>query len=289
MTSIAIFGTGRIGGGIAARAASSGHIDHLVLYDCNQNLLNAQCLDIKHMGCPISISLDPSEIQKCDIVVFTAGIPRDPKVKTRADLLGINLPVIKEFTSYLMSFKGVAVIVSNPVDIMTWYFWKKTGINRKNIIGFGGELDSARFNYEASLSSLDGDGYVIGEHGEYQVPVFSKFSTPVEYSIRENILKKLQNSSMEIIKGKGGTEYAPVWHIWNLLHAIITDSHKRLICSSVLEGEYGFETCSLGMPVIIGKKGIEFIEKWDLDEWELNHLSKAAEFVSDICRDIRFD
>jgi len=286
MFNVAIFGTGRIGGGVAARAVSSGLIDNLILYDNNQDLLNAQRLDIQHMGIPFSISTNYNEIVKSDIILFTAGSPRNPDIKTRSDLLKKNLPVVDEFAALLHSYQGIVIVISNPVDILTWYLWKKTKINKNKIIGFGGELDSARFQYEASKYSILENQYVIGEHGEHQVPIFSRYPSETDLKIREKILKKLQSSSMEIIRGKGGTEYAPVWHIWRLLQAIMTNSHQRHICSSVLEGEYGLHNCSLGVPVIIGNSGIEYIESWNLDEWESEHMKNAGKFVSDICRGI---
>ncbi|MDD1724075.1 MAG: lactate dehydrogenase [Methanospirillum sp.] len=286
MTSLAVFGTGKIGGGVAAMAASSGLISNLVLYDRNQNLLEAQRLDLSHMGCRVSLSTNISDIPACDIIIFTAGLPRNPDIKTRAALLQNNLPAARELASLLVQYPGILVVVSNPADILTWYLWKKTGISRSRILGFGGQLDSARFQYEATLHGLAGTGSVLGEHGEHQVPVFSRMKTTTSVSEREDILHRLRNASMEIIRGKGATEYAPVYHIWNLIQKILTNSPSHTICSTILEGEYGFYDCSLGMPVQLGRNGIQAVEKWNLDPWEERHLKEAADFVSDLCRSI---
>lgn len=286
MTSLAVFGTGRIGGGVAARAASSGLIDHLVLYDSNENLLEAQELDIHHMRCQVSISTEPAELSDCDILLYTAGFPRNPAIKTRADLLESNLPAATELISHLAGFSGICIIVSNPVDILTWYIWKKAGIPRNRIIGFGGQLDSARFQYISHLLGIPCDGIVLGEHGEHQVPVFSRLAGSVNTKTRDEIVQKLRGASMEIIRGKGATEYAPVFHIWSLIQSIITDSHSLLPCSAILDGEFGFDYCSLGVPVTIGREGILSIHEWKLDEWERTSLSNAANHVSTLCRSI---
>lgn len=286
MTSLAVFGTGRIGGGVAARAASSGLIDHLVLYDSNENLLEAQKLDIHHMRCQVSISTDPTDLSDCDILLYTAGFPRNPAIKTRADLLESNLPAATELISYLTNFSGICIVVSNPVDILTWYIWKKTGLPRNRIIGFGGQLDSARFQFISRMHGISCDGIVLGEHGEHQVPIFSRAECSVDKKTRDEIAQKLRGASMEIIRGKGATEYAPVFHIWYLIQSIITDSHTILPCSAILNGEFGFDYCSLGVPVAIGRDGILSIHEWELDEWEKKLLTNAAAHVSHLCRSI---
>ncbi len=286
MTSLAVFGTGRIGGGVAARAVSSGLVHHLVLYDCNEALLEAQRLDIEHMRCPVTVSVNPRDIRACDIILYTAGLPRNQNIKTRAALLDCNVPVASELAALIPHYKGIIVVVTNPADILTYYLWKITGIARKRIIGFGGQLDSARFQYELANRSIRGDGFILGEHGEHQVPLFSKTGHDIDFNTREEILSKLRNASMEIIKGKGATEYAPVYHIWNLIASVLSDAQKELICSAVLDGEYGVFGCSLGVPVTIGREGILSIHEWDLDCWEWDHFHQAASFVSDLCRRI---
>ncbi|NLV26270.1 MAG: lactate dehydrogenase [Methanomicrobiales archaeon] len=289
MTSLAIFGTGRIGGGVATRAASGGLVDTLVLYDSNQSLLEAQRLDIEHMRCPVRISTKPEDIASCDIVLYTAGLPRNPTIKTRAALLDCNVPVASELAALIPDFKGIVIVITNPADVLTYYLWKKLGIPKNRIIGFGGQLDGARFQYELGLRNISSEGLILGEHGEHQVPVFSHFGLDVDIQTREEILTTLRNASMEIIKGKGATEYAPVHHIWHLVVSILTDSHSSLVCSGILNGEYGISDCSLGVPMIIGREGICSILEIKLDSWELEQMNNAAAFISDLCRRISCD
>lgn len=289
MTSLAIFGTGRIGGGVAARAVTSGLVDHLVIYDCNPALLEAQRLDIEHMRYPVSVSIKIEDIAACDVVLYTAGLPRNQNIKTRAALLDCNIPVAEELIALLSGYPGIIIVITNPADILTYYIWKKLGLPRNRIIGFGGQLDGARFQYELQLRSLKPDGIILGEHGEHQVPVFSLIGQNIDNEIREEILVTLRNASMEIIKGKGATEYAPVFHIWHLVASILTDSREKLVCSSILNGEYGVSNCSLGVPVVIGREGILSIKELNLDSWENDHFHAASTFVSDLCRRITFD
>ncbi|PWR73296.1 malate dehydrogenase [Methanospirillum stamsii] len=289
MTSLAVFGTGRIGGGVASRAVSSGLIDNLVLYDCYQPLLEAQRLDLEHMRCPVTISTNPEKIAACDIILYTAGLPRNPNIKTRAALLDCNVPVAAELAALIPEYKGILIVVTNPADVLTYYLWKKIGLSKNRIIGFGGQLDGARFNYELRLRDLRPDGIILGEHGEHQVPIFSLAGLDVDLSSREEILTTLRNASMEIIKGKGATEYAPVYHIWQLVSAILTDSKENFVCSAIMDGEYGISGCSLGIPVIIGREGILSVKTPELDSWEMEHYLNAAGFVTDLCRRLNFD
>jgi malate dehydrogenase len=279
MTSLAIFGTGTIGGEVANLLNARGLVSRLVLYDINQDLLRAQSLDILHTRTEIRISTDPAEIPHCDIVICAAGKPRDPTVKTRADLLNVNIGAADACARYLDGYEGILITITNPMDIITYYLYQKTGIPKQKIIGFGAQLDSARFSYELQERGISSEGVIIGEHGEHQVPVFSRISGPFPEPLREEILTDLRGASMQIIKGKGATQYGPSWHISELVKAIIHDSGEIIPCCCVLEGEYGISGCSLAVPAAIGRNGILRIEEWNLDPWEQDHMKQAAEFV----------
>jgi malate dehydrogenase len=286
MKSLAIFGAGTIGGGVAHLLNIRGLVHRIVLYDKNKEILQAQRLDILHTNNNLSISINPEDIRKCDIVIFTAGLPRNTSTRTRADLLLTNLPAAADCASFLKGFSGILIVVTNPMDIITYYLYSQTGIPKKRIIGFGGQLDSARFTYDLHTRGIPDKGVIIGEHGEHQVPVFSRLSTPVQEDIRDEILIGLRGASMDIIKGKGATEFGPAWHISELVRSVLSDAQVMMPCSCILEGEYGFSGCSLGVPAIIGKEGISTIEEWNLDPWEKDHLNKAGEFVTSICSEL---
>ncbi len=283
MTTLSILGAGRIGGEVAYLSVVTGLVDRLVIYDAQKEFLRAQVLDLLHTGADIEVSTHPMDTRESDICVFSAGIPRDRSMKTRADLLSANMPVANECCAALAGFSGVLVAVTNPMDPNTYLLQRKSGLDRSRCIGFGGQVDSARFRLALKERDIAGDAYVIGEHGEHQVPLFSRLPVPVLDTVRNHILADLRGSSMEIIKGKGGTVFGPAWHIYSLIRAIAEDRDELFTCSCILDGEYGQEKISIGVPARIGREGVHEIIEWDLDEWERKEFDEAARFVRTLC------
>ena len=284
MVRLAVMGAGRIGGEVAFLAAARGITDDLVLCDSVDPLLRAQVLDLSHTGLDLAISTDKTEIPGADICVFCAGLSRNPSVKTRADLLDVNLPAARECSRLLKNFSGILITVTNPMDALNYFFAHATGLDRFRCIGFGGQLDSARFTLELKNRGVTSCGSVLGEHGEHQVPVFSNLPSDFSFSMREDILARLRGSSMEVIRGKGGTAFGPAYHITELVRMIADGTGEQTACSSVLEGEYGLAGCSLGVPVRVGKGGILAIEEWRLDAWEQEKMMQAGKFAGELCR-----
>jgi malate dehydrogenase len=283
MARLAIVGVGRVGGEVACLAASLGIVDDLVLYDSAPEVLRAQVLDLEHTGLQIPISTDTSDIREADVCIFSAGLPRTPSVRTRADLLEANLSATRDGIALLKGFSGILITVTNPMDANNFLLCTKTGFDRERCIGFGGQLDSARFGLALRNRNITGFPFVLGEHGEHQVPVFSSLGSPVETDQREEILSELRGASMQIIKGKGGTVFGPALHLAHLTRTILKNARELVACSAVLEGEYGFSGCSLGVPARIGRNGIQKIEEWDLDAWEQEKMNAAGQFVKDLC------
>jgi malate dehydrogenase len=284
MARLAVVGVGRIGGEVAYLAASLGIVDELVLYDSAPALLKAQVLDLQHTGLEMAISTDKADVRGADICLFSAGIPRNPTVKTRADLLDANLPATNDCVRMLRGFGGILITVTNPMDINNFYLCTKTGIPRERCIGFGGQLDSARFGIALRDRNISGFPFVLGEHGEHQVPVFSRLDQDVPESLRNEILRELRGASMEVIRGKGGTVFGPALHMAHLIRMVLSDTRERVICSAVLEGEYGQSGCSLGVPVRIGSTGIHKIEEWQLDAWEFAKMRDAGSFARELSK-----
>ncbi|PKL68288.1 MAG: lactate dehydrogenase [Methanomicrobiales archaeon HGW-Methanomicrobiales-1] len=284
MARLAVVGVGRIGGEVAYLASSMGIADELVLYDSAPELLKAQVLDLQHTGLETDIITDKQAIRDADVCICSAGLPRNPSVKTRADLLDANAVAVNECAALLKGFDGIVITVTNPMDANNYLLCKQSGIPRERCIGFGGQLDSARFSLALRSRGITGFSFVLGEHGEHQVPVFSTLSRQIPLPMREEILAELRGSSMDVIKGKGGTVFGPALHIAHLTRMILSDARELVICSSVLEGEYGISGCSLGVPVRIGKNGIQSIEEWHLDEWEQDKMDQAGKFVGELCR-----
>jgi malate dehydrogenase len=286
MSRLAVLGVGRIGGEVAYLAAALGLVDELTLYDQSKNLLKAQVLDIRHTGLPVTITTDTRDIRDADICIFAAGNPRTPDVKTRADLLTVNLPVTRKCARLLDGFSGLLISVTNPMDVNNFLLHHLTGIPRERCIGFGGQLDSARFALALKNHGMGGPAFVLGEHGEYQVPVFSRLPKPVTVAQRDKILHELRGASMEVIRGKGGTVFGPSYHLASLIRMLLADTQDTVPCSAVLDGEYGITGCSLGVPVRVGHAGICGIEQWKLDAWEETGLAQAGTFVRDLCRTV---
>jgi len=286
MTRLGVLGVGRIGGEVAYLAALTGVADKLALYDRTESLLRAQVLDIRHTGIPVEISTSPRDILDTDVCVVAAGLPRTPDIRTRADLLMANLPVIQECGELLKEYPGLLVTVTNPMDINNYFLHRLTGIPKERCIGFGGQLDSARFQWALAGRGIKGPTVVLGEHGENQVPVFSRLPVPFSEEKRSEILRELRGASMEVIRGKGGTVFGPAYHIVSLAKMLLSGTQETVPCSAVLDGEYGISGCSLGVPVRLGREGIREIVQWDLDPAEAAAMAQAGAFVSDLCRTV---
>jgi malate dehydrogenase len=279
MTSLSIVGVGRVGSQIAFLASYLGLADELVLVEKEGALLDAQIKDLLHGMPDLDITTEIEEIRTSDLCIFTAGVPRNPTVKSRADLLTANLEVAANCVSYLHGFQGILITVVNPMDVINYYLSKAADLDPRRCIGFGGQLDSARFALELNTRKIEGPRWVLGEHGEHQVPIFSRLYSEVPAQEREEILKHLQGTSMEVIRGKGGTLYGPAAHLINLMEMVIDDANVLVPISCILNGEYGVRGCSLGVPAVVGWGGVHSIEEWTLDAWEQEHFNNAARSI----------
>ena len=281
MTKVAAFGMGRIGGEAAYISAVNGFADELVIYDIMPEFLHAQKLDIMHSR-DIPISTNISDMKDADYCIFSAGYSRSPNVKTRADLFDKNLPIAREAAELLKGFSGKLIVITNPMDVFTWYFAKHAGLDEGQVVGFGGLLDSRRFTVALSSMGIKEEGMVLGEHGENQVPVFSNLSVDVPEAVREEVLLGLRGSSMPVIKGKGGTVFGPAYHIFNMMQKI--EKGEEFICSLPANGAYGIDGCSIGLPARVTRDGAKINENLKLDDWETAKLNAAAEFLKGLCR-----
>jgi malate dehydrogenase len=226
-----------------------------------------------------------------DVVVVTAGIPRK-EGQTRIDLAGDNAPIMADIGSSLAEHNDdfVSVTTSNPVDLLNRHLYEAGDRDRHKVVGFGGRLDSARFRYvlsqrfDAPVKNVEAT--ILGEHGDAQVPVFSKVrvdGADPEFTAdeREEILSDLQESAMDVISRKGATQWGPATGVAHMVEAILRDTGEVLPGSLVLDGEYGYEDTAFGVPVKLGSNGIEEVVEWDLDDYERDLMDDAAEKLSD--------
>jgi malate dehydrogenase len=226
-----------------------------------------------------------------DVVVITAGIPRSPG-DSRLDLAGDNAPIMEDIGSSLAEHNDdfVSITTSNPVDLLNRHLYEAGDRAREKVIGFGGRLDSARFRYVLAqrfdVPVRNVEATILGEHGDAQVPVFSKVRVDghdPEFSDdeKEEILDELQQSAMDVIQRKGATEWGPATGVAHMTEAVLRDTGAVLPGSVKLEGEFGHEGVGLGVPVKLGSNGVEEIVEWDLAEFERDQLEEAAEKLSD--------
>ena len=298
---ITVVGAGAVGASCAEYIAIKDFASEVVLLDIKEGYAEGKAMDLMQTaslnGFDTKITgttNDYSKTANSDICVITSGIPRKPGM-TREELIGINAGIVKTVSSNLIkhSESTIIIVVSNPMDTMTYLVHKTTGIPKNRIIGMGGALDSARFKYrlaealEAPISDVD--GMVIGGHSDKGMVPLTRLATrnsvPVSEFISEERLEQvLQDTKVggATLTGLLGTSawYAPGAAVSGLVQAIACDQRKIFPCSTLLDGEYGLHDLCIGVPVVLGKNGIEKIVEIQLSDAEKAHLKESAEGVS---------
>jgi len=230
---------------------------------------------------------DYAATEGSDVVVITAGLPRSPG-DTRLDLADDNAPIMEGIRESLAEYNDdfVSITTSNPVDLLNRHLYETGDRDRGKVVGFGGRLDSARFRYVLSerfdVPVQNVDATILGEHGDAQVPVFSKVRVDgrdLEFTDdeKEEILTDLQESAMNVIERKGATEWGPARGVAHMVEAILRDTGEVLPASVKLDGEYGHEDVAFGVPVRLGSNGVEKVIEWDLGEFEREQMQEAAD------------
>jgi len=298
---ITVVGAGAVGASCAEYIAIKNFASEVVLLDIKEGYAEGKAMDLMQTaslnGFDTKITGTTNNYSKTadsDICVITSGIPRKPGM-TREELIGINAGIVKTVSSNLIehSPNTIIIVVSNPMDTMTYLVHKTTGLPRNRIIGMGGALDSARFKYrlaealEAPISDVD--GMVIGGHSDKGMVPLTRLATrnsvPVsEFISEERLAQVLQDTKVggATLTGLLGTSawYAPGAAVSGLVQAIACDQQKIFPCSTLLEGEYGLTDLCIGVPVILGKNGIEKIVEIQLSGAEKAHMQASAEGVS---------
>jgi malate dehydrogenase len=242
-------------------------------------------------------SNDYADTADSDIVIITAGLPRKPGM-TREDLLMKNAGIVREVTENIMkhSKNPIIVVVSNPLDIMTWVAWKQSGLPKERVIGMAGVLDSARFRsfiaMELDVSMQDVNACVLGGHGDAMVPVV-KYTTVAGIPISDlipadriaELVERTRNGGAEIVNylKQGSAFYAPAASAVEMVEAIVLDRKRVLPCAVSLDGQYGIDGTFVGVPVKLGKNGVEQVYEIKLSDSELEALKKSAAIVDENC------
>jgi len=297
---ITIVGAGAVGASCAEYIAIKDFASEVVILDIKEGFAEGKAMDLMQTASLngfdtkiVGVTNDYSKTAGSDIVVITSGIPRKPGM-TREELIGINAGIVKSVSSNLIehSPNTIIVVVSNPMDTMTYLVHKTSGLPKHRIIGMGGALDSARFKYrlaealEAPISDVD--GMVIGGHSDVGMVPLTRMATRNSVPVSKFISEERLNQVMEDTKVGGGTLtkllgtsawYAPGAAVSGLVQAIACDQKKMFPCYILLEGEYGFNDICIGVPVILGRNGIESVVELELTDAEKEHMSRSAEGV----------
>ena len=297
---VTIVGAGNVGATCADAIAHRRIASEVVLLDIRENFAEGKALDMMQTSTLLGFNTrvigstnDYSKTANSDVVVITSGVPRKPGM-TREELIGVNAGIVKLVTSNILehSPNAVIVIVSNPMDTMTYLALKESGLSKNRIIGMGGALDSARFKTYLSIAldkpSNDIHGMVIGGHGDTTMIPLTRLSTynglPVSNFLSSDEVNNVAAATMvggKTLTGMLGTSawYAPGAAVSFLVDSILNDQKRIIPCSVYLEGEYNQSDICIGVPVVIGKNGWEEIIDVNLNDTEKDLFSKSADAV----------
>ena len=305
---VSIVGAGNVGATCADVISYRGIASEVVLLDIKEGFAEGKAMDI--MQCAtntgfntkvIGVTNDYSKTANSDVVVITSGIPRKPGM-TREELIGINAGIVKTVAENVLAHSPntIVVVVSNPMDTMTYLALKSTGLPKNRIIGMGGALDSSRFRYYLSQAldkpSNDVSAMVIGGHGDTTMIPLTRLASyngiPVSEFLSQDALDKVAASTMvggATLTGLLGTSawYAPGASVAYLVDSILNDQKKMIACSVFLEGEYGQNDICIGVPCIIGKNGVEQIVDITLNDAEKALFAKSADAVRNMNADLK--
>jgi len=297
---VGIIGAGAVGATAAYSLAMMGTCKEIVLYDIAEGVAQGKAIDIAQAAhyspqpTIMTAAQTPADVKECDIVVITAGVPRKSDM-TREDLLMINAKIIKSVTEDVMKYSPDAIIisVSNPLDVMTYAIHKITGWESRRIIGMAGALDGSRMAYQIYKKLGYGAGQtgalVIGDHGQNMIPLPEKVQvgdvpttdllTNEEF---QDIIARTKNGGAEIVKHLGTSGYyGPGRAIAHMVEAILNDSRTIVSCSVLLDGEYGHSDVTVGVPVILGRNGIEEIVQMTLSTKTREKFQVSVDTIKD--------
>jgi len=297
---VTIVGAGAVGASCAEYIAIKDFASEVVILDIKEGYAEGKAMDLMQTASLNSFDTkiigttgDYSKTSDSDVCVITSGIPRKPGM-TREELIGINAGIVKSVSSDLIKYSPntIIIVVSNPMDTMTYLVHKTTGLPKNRIIGMGGALDSARFKYrlaealDAPISDVD--GMVIGGHSDKGMIPLTRLAARNSVPVTEFLSDERLAQVAEDTKVGGATLtkllgtsawYAPGAAVSSLVQAIACNLKKMFPCSTLLEGEYDLNDISIGVPVILGKNGIEKIVKVELTDTEKAKMQESAEGV----------
>ena len=300
----AVIGCGFVGASIAFRFLQQGLFSELVLLDANQAKAEGEAMDLSDglpYAAPMTITAGTyDDITDCALVVITAGANQKPG-ETRLDLIGKNAAILRSILAEITArdFGGILLIVSNPVDVLTYTAWKLSGYPRERVIGSGTVLDTGRLKQllgeELGVDSRNVHAFIIGEHGDSELAVWSEANVSgldlqdfcrirgLERvtETKDRLYRQVRDSAYEIISRKGATYYGIAMAVGRIAESLVKDEHAVLPVSVVLEGEYGLEGLALSIPSIVGREGLEEVLEIPLSGEEAQALRQSAAQMSE--------
>ena len=299
MSKVTVVGAGNVGATCANVLAVKKVASEVVLIDIKEGVAEGKAMDIMQTAQLLGfdtvvkgVTNDYSQTAGSDVVVITSGLPRKPGM-TREELIGVNAGIVKSVAQQILTYSpnAILVVVSNPMDTMAYLALKSLGLSRNRVIGMGGALDSSRFKYFLSqklgCNANEVEGFVIGGHGDTTMIPMTRFATykgmPVKLTAEE--LEEVAKATMvggATLTGLLGTSawMAPGAAAAVVVDSVINDQKKMIPCSAYLEGEYGYNDITIGVPCIIGKNGIEQIVEIELNDAEKALFAASEEAVA---------
>jgi malate dehydrogenase len=308
---IAMIGAGQIGGTLALLAAQK-DLGDVVLFDVFGGTAKGKALDLNQLSslsgndAELSGTDSYADIAGADVCIVTAGFPRKPGM-SRDDLLTKNLEVINQVADGIKTHapNAFVIVITNPLDVMVYALWQRSGLPKHKVVGMAGVLDSARFRtflaWEMGVSREDVSAFVLGGHGDDMVPL-PRFSTvggiPLPELVEMGMMKqerldaiidRTRKGGGEIVGllGNGSAFYAPALSAIEMAEAFLKDKKRVLPCAALLEGQYGVKDLFIGVPVIIGEGGIERIIEVRLNDGEKAQFAKSIESVRKTCAEAK--
>ena len=298
---IALVGAGQIGGTLALLAGLK-ELGDVVLFDIVEGVPQGKALDIaeaspvEHFDARYKGTSSYADIEGADVVIVTAGVPRKPGM-SRDDLLDTNLKVMQQVGDGIARYAPDAFVIciTNPLDAMVWALQQASGLSPQKVVGMAGVLDSARFRYflaeELQVSVEDVTAFVLGGHGDTMVPL-PRYTTVAGIPLPallpkeriDAISERARNGGAEIVSllKTGSAYYAPSAAVVDMVDSILLDKKRVLPCAAYLEGEYGIDGIFMGVPCVLGARGLEKVLEIELDEEERAALMRSADAVREL-------
>lgn len=301
---ISIIGAGFVGSTTAFSLMNTGLASEIVIVDINKEKAEAEAMDLSHGAAFVKavdvVAGDYEDTKNSDVVIITAGVGPKPG-ESRLDIINKNLKIFKSIVPEVVKYSpnAILLVVSNPVDILTYITYKLSGLPKERVVGSGTVLDTSRLKYMLSdhfdIDARNIHTYIIGEHGDSEIAAWSltniagmdadsyckSVCAGCDGSFKYEIPENVKNAAYEIIDRKGYTNYAVALAVTRIVEAILRDENSILTVSSLFEGQYGIEDVYLAIPTVVGRTGAKKIVEAPLSEDEKNRLVESANILKE--------